>query len=66
MGLKMRYRYKVQGGHVHIRVFAGHGETLAKAGELCLRVSEFSEFCVGIECAGWEAINDTPSTLEEE
>ena len=65
MGLKMRYRYNIQGGHVHIRVFAGHGETLAKAGDLCLRLSEFSEFSVGIESAGWDMIDETSVTTEK-
>lgn len=42
----IRYRYKIGGGHTHIRMFAGKSKdmTLAKCGEFCLTNDEFGEF----------------------
>jgi len=40
-----RLRYKILGGHTHIRVFAGQGETsLGKCGDLVFRNEEWVEF----------------------
>lgn len=41
-----RFRYKVQGGHTHVRVFAGKSfnGTLGKAGDLAFRNEEWEDF----------------------
>lgn len=45
-----RLRYRVAGGHTHIRVFAGRGDTsLGNAGEFVLRNEEFEFLRAGIE-----------------
>lgn len=49
--LIIRWRYRVLGGHVHVRVFAGRGwrddVSLAKAGDLIFRDDEFREMRAG-------------------
>jgi hypothetical protein len=35
----MKWYYKIQGGHVHVRVFMNG----AKCGDLCFRVEEFEQ-----------------------
>jgi hypothetical protein len=52
--VKFRIYAKVQGGHTWLRVFAGKGETLGKAGDLTFRNEEWAELepklrSVGIE-----------------
>jgi len=40
-----RLRYKILGGHTHIRVFAGQGEaSLGKCGDLVFRNEEWELF----------------------
>lgn len=40
-----RMRFRLLGGHVHIRLFAGRGEgSLAKCGDLVMRPDEFEAF----------------------
>jgi hypothetical protein len=41
-----RYRWKRQGGHVHVRLFVGDraAVTHAKAGDLCFSVDEWEAF----------------------
>lgn len=40
-----RIRYKIQGGHVHIRFFAGAGQNLThgKCGDLVMTLDEFQD-----------------------
>ena len=39
------FRYQVQGGHTHVRVFAGpHENALGKCGDLTFRNEEFNIF----------------------
>jgi CheY-like chemotaxis protein len=48
--LRIRYRWKLLGGHVHIEIFAGiesRDATLGKAGEFILREEEFNKFVAG-------------------
>jgi hypothetical protein len=47
---KIRVRYVVKGGHVHMRVFTGRNfpdSTLGKAGELVMGEDEFQEWQEG-------------------
>ncbi len=41
----IRWRYKILGGHVHVRVFTSkaHNFTFAKCGDLCFGVSEWND-----------------------
>lgn len=40
-----RFRYKVLGGHTHVRVFAGRGEgSLGNCGSLAFRNEEWEAF----------------------
>jgi len=42
--VKFRLRFRVLGGHTHVRVFAGKGETLGKCGDLVFRNEEWEAF----------------------
>lgn len=46
----IRYRYKVLGGHTHVRVFCGESpdHTLAKCGDLTFRNEEFETLKDGV------------------
>jgi hypothetical protein len=40
-----RFRYKIQGGHTHVGVFAGPGKlSLGKCGDLVFRNEEWNDF----------------------
>jgi hypothetical protein len=39
-----RLYYRILGGHVHCRLFAGNGPSLGKCGDLTMRVDEFAAF----------------------
>lgn len=39
-----RFRYVTLGGHAHVKLFAGTGETLGKCGDLCFRNEEWDQF----------------------
>ena len=44
------FRYQVQGGHTHVRVFAGpHENALGKCGDLTFRNEEFNIFKIETE-----------------
>jgi hypothetical protein len=44
-----KYIYKVQGQHVHVKVYAGEFKTtLAQAGTLCYNVREWSIFMTAL------------------
>ena len=42
--MKFRMYYRILGGHTHVRVFAGKGETLGKCGDLVFRNEEWDAF----------------------
>jgi len=42
--MTFRLRYQVLGGHTHVRVFAGEGQTLGKCGDLIFRNEEWEAF----------------------
>lgn len=45
MTFLFRFRYQEQGGHTHVRLFAGpDGGTLGKCGDVVFRNEEWAEF----------------------
>lgn len=44
MRTKFRFRWKLMGGHVHVRLFAGKSETGGKCGDLVFREDEWEDF----------------------
>lgn len=60
----LRFRYRVQGAHVHVRVFGAKqsSATLARCGELAFRDDEWDALMPVFKGRGWECVNDTPTT----
>lgn len=60
--VRFRFRYVEQGGHTHVRVFAGEsqqlGATLAKCGDLCFRNEEWAQFVKQFKQANVEFLSD--------
>lgn len=50
--MNFRLRYRVQGGHVHVRLFSGRARemTHAKCGDLTFRVDEWQPFLACLRC----------------
>lgn len=65
--MKFRFRYKIAGGHVHVRVFAGTGDTLGKCGDLVFREEEWLVFSNTLAFAsGWDAGFTTIEIVEDD
>lgn len=42
--MKFRFRYRIMGGYVHIRMFAGAPQSYGKCGDLRMRQDEWGPF----------------------
>lgn len=56
----MKVKHKLQGAHVHCRVFTrlDVGDTWSKCGDLVFREAEWNEIQVTFECGGAEVEED--------
>lgn len=50
--IHFRFRYAFSGGHAHVRVFAGAGQTLGLCGKLVMRLEEFDKLRLEAERPG--------------
>lgn len=66
MSTRFRFHYYVQGGHTHVRVFAGvarTGATLGSAGNLVFRNEEWEDFMASVEHGLIEFVPDKENEL---
>jgi hypothetical protein len=55
-----KFRYRLLGGHVHIRMFAGtNPHALGKCGDLTMRPEEWEHFRLRTRHGGFEFVDDT-------
>ena len=59
--MNLRFRFRILGGHVHIRVFGSlqFSDSMPKAGDLCFRVEEWESLRPMFERMGFECIDET-------